>query len=257
MIELSRRLRTIAAEVPAGSRVADIGSDHALLPVFLAEQGQIEFGVAGEVNDGPFAAAAKQIRDAGLESMLQARLGDGLAVIEPGEVDVVTIAGMGGSLMTRILTEGEAKLSGVKRLLLQPNVGEDTVRRWFTAHNWLLIKEQILLEDEKIYEVLTAERADADLAGAQNQSLYAERKVCGVSLDTDWIYAIGPYLLEQGGPVLLRKWQEELGKRRMIVRQLEQSTLTSAREKREAMLADIRVIEEVLACWQTDKPSSR
>ena len=106
MIKLSRRLQTIADQVTQGARVADIGSDHALLPVYLIQSGRCPSAIAGELNTGPFQAARKQTAEAGLKTVIEVRQGDGLSVLEPGEADTVTIAGMGGSLMADILEAG-------------------------------------------------------------------------------------------------------------------------------------------------------
>src|SRR5690606_19253288 len=87
MVSLSKRLQCIADQIPTGSRLADIGSDHALLPTYLAEQKRISFAVAGEVNTGPMKAAQRQVAAAGMGSIVNVRLGNGLEVIQEGEVD--------------------------------------------------------------------------------------------------------------------------------------------------------------------------
>src|SRR5690554_2583760 len=120
-VKLSLRLSTIADLVQPGSRLADIGSDHALLPVFLVQQGIIESAIAGEINEGPFLAANKQVQQANLQHKISIRHGDGLSVLDNHEVDTIVIAGMGGSTMVSILQEGIHRLSSVKRLIMQPN----------------------------------------------------------------------------------------------------------------------------------------
>ena len=92
-MKLSNRLQQIHDQIPEGSRMADIGSDHALLPVAAIRSGKAVSAVAGEVNSGPYEAASKQVSDAGLEAQITVRRGDGLDVITAGEVDVITIAG--------------------------------------------------------------------------------------------------------------------------------------------------------------------
>ncbi|MCZ8518733.1 MULTISPECIES: tRNA (adenine(22)-N(1))-methyltransferase [Paenibacillus] len=256
MIRLSQRLQTIAKEVPAGSRLADIGSDHALLPSFLAQQGIIAGGVAGEVNEGPRDAAARQVRSAGLSGRIDVRLGDGLAVLSPGEVDVVTIAGMGGVLIASILEEGKSKLEGVKRLILQPNVGEGAVRQWLLDEGWVLIREQILEEDGKRYEVLTAVRSDE--ADRTNEEVYKPQVLReGLTADRELLLKLGPYLLQEASPVWSAKWRDELQKLEMIVSRLGQSELEASKEKQAEIRREIEVMEEVLAaCTPKAKPSS-
>src|SRR4051794_11569025 len=101
-LKLSHRLSALADWVPQGARFADIGTDHAMLPVYLMQNGKINYAVAGDVHAGPVEAARRQVSEAGLEGAVSVRLGDGMSVLSPGEVDTVTLAGMGGSLMVRI-----------------------------------------------------------------------------------------------------------------------------------------------------------
>lgn len=172
-MRLSARLQLISDLLPKGCRFADIGSDHALLPVSAVQSGRAAFAVAGEVNDGPLEAARRQVAEAGETQRISVRKGDGLAVIAPGEVDAITIAGMGGALIVSILSGGKPKLAGVKRLVLQPNVGEEP-RRWLAENDWYLAEEAILEEDGKIYEVMMAESA-ADAAARNARTVRGAR----------------------------------------------------------------------------------
>ncbi|MDU0201663.1 tRNA (adenine(22)-N(1))-methyltransferase [Paenibacillus sp. MAH-36] len=254
MVKLSKRLQMIADRVPVGSKVADIGSDHALLPTFLAQQGMIVFAVAGEVNPGPFEAATRQVLESGLSKKISVRSGDGLAVIEPGEVNVITIAGMGGSLMASILEAGKQKLEGVTHLILQPNVGEDQVRKWLLAEGWNLVAEAILEEDGKIYEILTATAGSAQDKNSQ-EALYAERTLSGgIVVSKERLLQMGPYLLEEAPEVWFSKWDSELKKLAMIEGQLKLSTAEASAVKAEQIAQEIKDIKEVLACLQKVKP---
>jgi tRNA (adenine22-N1)-methyltransferase len=253
MVGLSKRLFKIAEHVPQGSRLADIGSDHALLPVYLAQHGYIASAIAGELNDGPFTAALKQVQEAGLKHTIEVRQGDGLEVIISGEVDVITIAGMGGLLMVQILSQGISKLEHVQRLVLQPNVGEDVVRRWLMEQGWFLSAEYILQEDGKTYEVLVADRLEQ--VKQLNQALYQDRFLSGKMISSERLLAMGPYLLRDADPIWILKWQDELIKLQRIVEQLSRSQQESSRHRQKQIQDEMIDIQEVLACSQKVKPS--
>ncbi|MDO7905442.1 tRNA (adenine(22)-N(1))-methyltransferase TrmK [Paenibacillus sp. JX-17] len=252
-MKLSQRLQRIMEQIPAGSKLADIGSDHALLPVAAIQSGTVVRAVAGEVNTGPYEAALKQVAAAGLQNSIQVRKGDGLEVVQPGEVDVITIAGMGGALIASILDRGLDKLEGVQQLVLQPNVGEDILRSWLIEHDWVLVHEQILEEDGKIYEILTA--IPAAVSPLAQEELYRPRPLQeNVILTRELLIAMGPYLVDRPNAVFHTKWREEIGKLQGIIAQLSRSDLDSAREKADEIRERIQRIEEVLLCLQKDRP---
>ena len=109
-IRLSARLIRVADFVQKGVKVADIGSDHAYLPCYLCLRDKVTTVIAGELNEGPYQLAQNQVQRFGLEDRIDERRGNGLQVLRAGEVDVVTIAGMGGGLISKILDEGKEKL---------------------------------------------------------------------------------------------------------------------------------------------------
>jgi tRNA (adenine22-N1)-methyltransferase len=255
MIKLSKRLQTIADRIPQDSRVADIGSDHALLPVYLCQTGRIRFAVAGEINPGPLRAADKQVREAGLKDMISVRLGNGLQVLSPRETDTIVIAGMGGGLIAQILHEGKAKLHGIRRLILQPNIGEERVRRWLLEQGWALTDEAIIEEDGKIYEIITAERNEE--AELFNKRLYAARSLGeSVTVDTETLLLLGPHFLQEAAPIWRRKWQYELEKLKAVAVQVAASSTEEAARRHEELQRQIHTITEVLECLPKAKPSS-
>ncbi|MGQ0416319.1 tRNA (adenine(22)-N(1))-methyltransferase TrmK, partial [Bacillus sp. HC-TM] len=135
-VKLSKRLEEVVREIPVGSTVADIGSDHAYLPCYTIINNIATKAVAGEVVDGPFRSAQATVAESGLQDKVDVRKGNGLAVIAPGEVDVITVAGMGGALIRDILESGKEKLEGVTRLILQPNIAAHHIREWFIENGW-------------------------------------------------------------------------------------------------------------------------
>ncbi|MGG3282855.1 tRNA (adenine(22)-N(1))-methyltransferase [Paenibacillus solani] len=252
-MKLSKRLTQLLDKIPPGSRLADIGSDHALLPVAAVESGAAIQAIAGEVNPGPYEAALKQVMESGMKDVISVRRGDGLDVLSAGEADVITVAGMGGGLITSILNRGIDKLAGVRRLVLQPNVGEDILRKWLYSHHWVLVEEFILEEDGKIYEVLVAEPAEA--TELTNEQVYTERVIgdSGVRLSTNWLLRMGPWLTQSPNSVFHDKWSSEMEKMDHILQSLSRSDLTTAADKASEIQSDIAFIQEVLACLPKDK----
>lgn len=240
-VTISKRLQTIARYCPEGARVADIGSDHALLASYLLVQGIASHVIAGELNEGPYQAALRQIHTLQARDRASVRKGDGLSVLQPGEADVVCIAGMGGQLIVSILTSGADKLVGVRRLILQPNVGEELVRRWLLDNGWQLVDETILKEDGIIYEILVAERGDAHLP------------YTGKDRSPEELLRIGPYLWEKKPPVLAVKWQHEREKWRKVLAQLQRSDKPEAAERIKQIEAEVEWIDGVIACLHMDK----
>lgn len=230
--KLSARLAAVAKYVPSGARVADIGSDHAYLPCFLAKNKGISFGIAGEVAVGPFQLAERNVLAEGLTDIISVRMGDGLEVIEDGEVDCITIAGMGGALIASILENGKEKLTSVKRLVLQPNINAISIRQWFIENHWELIAEEILEEDGKIYEILIGEKGDPYKPYNKNQDL-------GL--------LVGPFLVEELDDTFKKKWTAELNNWKRIYKALENAAQSPETEdKKREIIGKIKLVQEVL-----------
>ncbi|MDM5156488.1 tRNA (adenine(22)-N(1))-methyltransferase TrmK [Bacillus sp. DX1.1] len=232
-VKLSKRLEEVVREIPVGSTIADIGSDHAYLPCYTIINNIATKAVAGEVVDGPFRSAQATVAECGLQEKVDVRKGNGLAVITPGEVDVITIAGMGGALIRDILENGKEKLNGVTRLILQPNIAAHHIREWFVENGWELIHEKIIKEDGKIYEIVVGEKGDP-------LAPYHENKQASLF--------IGPFLMKEKSDTFVEKWESELKNFQNIIKQLERATASEdTKVKREEVLAKMKMIEEVLS----------
>ncbi|MCP8967154.1 tRNA (adenine(22)-N(1))-methyltransferase [Ectobacillus ponti] len=232
-VKLSKRLETVAGYITKGGVLADIGSDHAYLPCYAWQKGLIAGAIAGEVVEGPFQSAKSTVAEYGLGEHIAVRKGDGLAVMSPGEADVITICGMGGALIRDILERGKDKLAGVTRLVLQPNIGAHNIREWLIANGWELQAEEMMKEDGKIYEILVAERGDSEAP-------YRSRREHGI--------LFGPFLLAEKSEVFAEKWRHELQNMKRIQQQLQQAADTEETlQKRQEVAAKIAMMEEVLA----------
>jgi tRNA (adenine22-N1)-methyltransferase len=230
--KLSARLAAVSKYVPKDARLADIGSDHAYLPCYLAKNEGLPFAIAGEVAMGPFQSAEKNVLAEGLAGIISVRMGDGLEVIQPGEVDCITIAGMGGALIASILDNGKEKLTSVKRLVLQPNISAISIRKWFVENNWQLIDEEILEEDGKIYEILIGEKGDSHKPYKKNPEM-------GL--------LVGPYLVQKQDITFKKKWTAEMKNWQRIFGALEGAAQSpETMEKKQEIISKIRLVEEAL-----------
>ena len=222
---ISKRLELVASFVPQGAVLLDVGSDHAYLPIELVEKGKIERAIAGEVVEGPYQSAVKNVEAHGLKEKIQVRLANGLTAFEEeDQVSVITIAGMGGRLIATILQEGLEKLANVERLILQPNNREDDLRIWLQANGFQIVAESILEEAGKFYEILVVE------AGQMNLSASDVR--------------FGPFLSKEISPVFVQKWQKEVAKLEVALDQIPEKN----REERQVIVDKIQAIKEVLPC---------
>ena len=220
---ISKRLELVASFVPQGSILLDVGSDHAYLPIELVERGQIEAAIAGEVVDGPYQSALKNVEAHGLKEKIQVRLANGLAAFEESDqVSVITIAGMGGRLIATILEEGLDKLGSVKRLILQPNNREDDLRLWIQEHGFQIVAESILEEAGKFYEILVVEAGQMKLSASDLR--------------------FGPILSKEVSPVFVQKWQKEASKLESALSQIPEKNLA----ERQVLAHKIQAIKEVL-----------
>ena len=220
---ISKRLELVASFVPQGAILLDVGSDHAYLPIDLVERGKIEGAIAGEVVEGPYQSAVKNVEAHGLKEKIQVRLANGLSAFEEADqVSVITIAGMGGRLIARILEEGLDKLANVERLILQPNNREDDLRIWLQENGFQIVAESILEEAGKFYEILVVEAGQMKLSASDVR--------------------FGLFLSKEVSPVFVQKWQKEAVKLEFALGQIPDKNL----EARQVLVDKIQAIKEVL-----------
>ena len=208
MIELGERLTRVASFVPNGSKVCDVGSDHAYLPVYLIQNYQISCAIAGEVVEGPFLSAKQTVRDYRMENCIEVRLGDGLQILsKEDEITAVTICGMGGELISRILEAGYSggHINGQERLILQPNVAEHFVREWLMNHSYQIVEETVVQDNHRLYEIIVAEPVGKRVEYTELELKY------------------GPILLKESTELSVAKWNRMNRKNKEILEQLQKS----------------------------------
>lgn len=232
-MELSKRLYAVAGLVTEGASVADIGTDHGYVPIYLVERGIAGKVIAMDVNQGPLNRARMHIVGHGLGDRIETRLSDGLARIRPGEVDTVIASGMGGPLTIRILQEGKEVADQLNALILQPQSEICRVRRFLTENGYRIEQEDMVLEDGKYYPVMRVVHG--------TKEPYEE-----------WEYLYGKRLLEARHPVLLEFLKRELRIKESILEQLAgRSGSESARERAEEICREREWIQKALAQYET------
>ena len=209
MIRLSERLQGIADGIPVGSRVADIGTDHGYIPIWLKQTGRSGYIVAGEINAGPLQKMREHMERylEGDEEGIYPRRGSGLQVIEKGEVDTVVIAGMGGLLMIDILSEDLEKTASVKRFLLQPRNAQDKLRKWLLEQGFTIIDEKLVREGRFVWEIMVVETKGCFGTPEDNQ-----RKIETYFQGGEVQYEIGQHLIRRKDPLLPDqiRWKREI-----------------------------------------------
>ncbi|MCI5899283.1 MAG: class I SAM-dependent methyltransferase [Hominisplanchenecus sp.] len=221
MLQLSERLLAVASMVSEKSRLADVGTDHGYIPIFLCMQGKIPSAIAMDIRSGPLDRAKENIRLYGLMKCIETRLSDGVEKLKPEEADAVVIAGMGGGLVCKILEEGRQVLESVNELILQPQSDIDQVRRYLQNNNWKITAEKMVCEDGKYYPMMHVVHGHMEPLA-----------------DIEWKY--GQFLLKEKNPVL----GSFLDKEEAEILKVMENLRTAGSEK---ALVRLKELEELLA----------
>jgi len=233
MIKLSKRMKAVAAMVSSGNVLADVGTDHAYVPIALIQQKKIPRAIAMDVNVGPLTHAKENIATSQLEDYIETRLSDGVWGLKINEADSILIAGMGGELTIHILTEGESVCRQAKELILQPQSELRKVRKFLREHKYKIIDEDMILEEGKYYPMMKVIPVEEDT--------FWNDKPEDIIIPCDMY---GPILLKNGNPVLrkfLVKQHKQLTK---ILHGLEEQPESEAITERKKEVAEELSINE-------------
>ncbi|EQE34224.1 hypothetical protein QC5_1431 [Clostridioides difficile CD34] len=146
----------IASLVSDGKKIADIGTDHGYIPVYLLKEGKVPFAVLADVNKGPLDNAHKEVIQNNLLDKVDLRLGSGIEILEIGEVEEVIIAGMGGILISELLEAKKEVAHNVEKLILQPMQAQEELRYYLLNNGYEILEEVLVREDFRIYEIIVA-----------------------------------------------------------------------------------------------------
>lgn len=153
-MELSPRLRLTAELVPRGARFADVGTDHAYLPVWLILHGVIKEAIAADLRPGPLERARATAEKYAVADRMDFRLCDGLTGLRPGEADTIAIAGMGGETIAHILAVAPWTREQGITLILQPMSSQPDLRQWLAENGYTIEREYIAREDKTLYTIM-------------------------------------------------------------------------------------------------------
>ena len=230
-MELSKRLKAVAELVTPGMRLADVGTDHGYIPIYLTEAGVIPSAIAMDINKGPLERSKEHIREHGLEGKIQTRLSDGLKNLQMNEADCMIAAGMGGGLVIRILSEERDTAGSLKELILQPQSEIDSVRKYLTEEGYRIVAEDMVYEDGKYYPMM---KAVPCMAGA-GEIPYSEEEL-----------EFGRVLLQQAHPVLGQFLEREMEIQNRILSALESQESVRAKKRMEEISYRIEWIRGIL-----------
>ncbi|MBO6158328.1 MAG: SAM-dependent methyltransferase [Firmicutes bacterium] len=248
-MDLSPRLEAILSCFEKGTCLADVGTDHAYLPIEAVRRGLFSGALALDVRKGPLERAEAHIRQACLQDRVFTRLSDGFEALNRGEADAALIAGMGGPLMLRILTEGVAdgKLSGLSQLVLEPQSELNLVRR--TIHTlaneegrWQIRKEKLVKDRDKFYFILI-------LGFGADSTSFADESPC---MKEDWSYS--PFLIRARDMLYLEYLKKKTIEKQNLLDSLLQKPSVEEQAlaaRIEALKTELTHLQEVMALWES------
>lgn len=221
-MKLSKRLQAIADFVPKGSRVIDVGTDHAYIPIYLMKQGIAASCLATDIRKGPLEKAQKNLKANGIDS-IQLMQTNGLEGITKDEGDLVIISGMGGYLIKEILERGER----FKRLILQPQQDSIVVRKFLHEQGYVIIDEDFIKDEDKYYTIIVAELG--------NITYYKH----------DYEYIYGKHIIDKKTSTF-KEWLElKLEKQEQLYQSLPKQAI-SRRAELEQELKQLRTVKQCL-----------
>ena len=225
-MRLDARLQAVADFVPpkGNCRVADIGTDHAYLPVALVASGRASYVIASDKNAGPCDAARHTVEELGMGASIDVRRGDGFSSVHPGEVNTVCIAGMGGTLICDILAAGKNILQKVETMVFQPMNAVPALRAWLYAHGWYLSDEALAEADGRLYEILQAKKGR-------------------MTMPCNALLTIGPVLWQKKPPLLKRHIEQIYQRYHRVMKGMESSGNARNSTKYKEVTAKIEELE--------------
>lgn len=226
-MKLSNRLQKIADFVPHNSITADIGTDHGYIPRYLIEENISKLVIASDVSQGSLDKTISYIHELKLEDKVIPRLGDGLEVLKPFEVDTLVIAGMGGLLIRDILDKDKEVTDSINHFILQPMVASKELREYLLNKGFKILDEDLVFEDDKYYEIIYAKKGK-DL------------------IEKEIYYEISPILIKKKHPLLSNFLRSKIESVENIILELKDKNTHKSKEKFHELADLLEDYKEVL-----------
>ena len=228
-MKLTDRLLKIASLVSKGKTIADIGTDHGYIPVYLLNKGTIPFAILADVNKGPLENARKEVKYNNLTDKTDLRLGSGIEVLKKGEVDEIIIAGMGGILISELLEANKEVAHSVDKLILQPMQAQEELRKYLLGNGYEIVNEVLVKEDFRIYEII-------------------ETKYTGKNtiLEDEIYFEVSKKLIENNDPLLKEFIDKKIYKYNSIIKKLEGKNGEAVEAKRNDTKAIIEKLNKLI-----------
>ncbi len=228
-MKLSKRMSTVAHMVNKCNAVADIGTDHGYVPIYLVKNDITKKAFACDINKGPLEKAQININSYNCNESIETRLGSGLTVIKPFEVDTAVIAGMGGMLIIDILKDSIETVQSLKQLILQPQLDVGEVRKYIHSIGFKIEDEEMLIDEGKYYTVINAVKGNE-------------------KYENEIEYFFGKCLINKKSDILKKYAQFMADKTENIIKNLSNNNSESAVLKKSQLEYENKLYKEVLEC---------
>ncbi|MBZ2175715.1 class I SAM-dependent methyltransferase [Schnuerera sp. xch1] len=224
---LSERLQSIADFIPNNTIVGDIGTDHGYLPVYLIENKIAKKVIATDISNNSLNKIIQFVESRCLKDFVDIRLGDGLEIIKPFEIDTVVIAGMGGILIKDILNKNKDIAESITNFILQPNIATKELREYLYQNEFEIIDEKLVEEGNKFYEIIYAKKGKMYL----KDNIYLE---------------LGEKLILNRNPLLKRFIYHKIGILEDILQQLQDKDTEKSKDRYYELMDNIKELKGVL-----------
>lgn len=228
-MEISNRLKCVASMIDRCNSIADIGTDHGYLPIYLIQNGVCESAIASDIKKGPLNKAKINIKKYNMEEKIQCRLGAGLNTIKENEVDSAIISGMGGNLIGDIIDNDLGVFKSLEYAVLQPVQNPEVLRKYLYGKGFNIIDEELCIDENKYYEIIKVEYNN------------------NVIIKDDIYYEISEKLIEKKHPLISQYIEYKINKNRHIIDNIDLCN-SNALKRKEELVHKNHILKELLSC---------